>query len=121
MTRYITLRSDGDYSSHADRTSLANFLSRVPGLHQVGPQEFRSASDQPWVSVVLAASDKNGNYRVGDEPPVNINVVELICSSGGDASWYHALAGQIAEFLGWVAYEDHENRRVWPEDGSVGI
>jgi hypothetical protein len=34
--------------------------------------------------------------------------------------WYSALAAQIAEFLGWEAIEDGENRLIYPNRDHPG-
>jgi hypothetical protein len=41
------------------------------------------------------------------------NVVELFCSYSGNIEWYEQLAGQIAMFLGWEAWEDDEERQIF--------
>jgi hypothetical protein len=94
--------------------ALVEFLSALPELQRTGPDAFRAAAGQPWVSVIVAASDPAGNYSSDGELPPRVNLVELVCSYSGDPSWYDALAGRIAGFLGWVAFEHHERRQVWP-------
>jgi len=55
----------------------------------------------PWLRVVLAECDSNGNYAVDGRYSARINVVQLICSDSNDPDWYLALANRIATFLGW--------------------
>ncbi len=111
---YLTIRSDADYSSFVETACLVNFLNTLPELQQTGAIAFESASGQPWVSVILAECSPSGNYASSEEFCLKINVVELVCSSPEHAAWYQWLAGRIASFLGWSAFEDQNERQVWP-------
>lgn len=111
---YLTIRSDARYSSFATTAPLFEFLAAVPELRQTGPVEFQSADGQPRVAVMMAACSQEGNYATDGQFHRRVNVVELVCSYSGDPAWYDALAGRIAAFLGWSAFEDHAERQVWP-------
>ena len=117
MSWYLTIRSDATYSRSADTGRLVSFLAAVPELRQTGPSAFASANGEPWASVVFAACDPAGNYAGNGPAPESVNVVELVCSDAGDREWYDLLAGRIARFLEWEAWEDHGERRVWPPVG----
>jgi hypothetical protein len=114
MSWYLTIRSDEAYSQHADTSDVIRLLASMHELRQTGPADFEAAPAMPWVSVVIAMADANGNYAVGSTLPPSINVVELICSDFDDASWYESIARRIATALNWQATENHENRRIWP-------
>ena len=114
MSWYLTIRSDAGYSRFAPTAPLVEFLAAMPELRQTGPVAFEAAACQPWVSITLAACSPAGNYAADGAFVPSVNVVELVCSDAGSPAWYDALAGRIAGFLGWSAFEDHEGRRVWP-------
>jgi len=114
MSWYLTIRSDARYSEFAETIPLVAFLAEMPEVHQVGPVEFRSAYGQPQVTIVMALCCQDGNYSSNEKFIPRINVVELVCSYDGNPEWYAALACRIAIFLGWSAFEDHEERQVWP-------
>lgn len=114
MTWYVTIRSDSSYSQYADTAPLLEFLNSIPVLRPTSPDEFAAADGQPWVAVILAACRPDGNYNCNGTFNPRINVVELVCSHSHDPAWYNALATQIAEFLGWSAFEDHEERLLLP-------
>ncbi len=111
---YLTIRGALDYSRFAATAPLVEFLAAMPELRRTGPAAFEGAAGQPWVSVILAACSPEGNYASDGAPLPRVNVVELVCSYSGDPAWYDALAGRIAGFLGWSAFENHEARQVWP-------
>ena len=112
MSWYLTIRGANDYSRFAATAPLIGFLTAMPELRQTGPVAFQAADGQPWVAVILAVCSPAGNYATDGEFLPRVNVVELVCSYSGDPAWYEALAGQVAGFLGWAAFEDE--RRVWP-------
>lgn len=114
MFWYLTIRSDDDYSMSVATAPLVEFLAAMPELQQTGPVAFESATGQPWVAIVLAQCSPAGNYASDGTFVPFVNVVELVCSDTGDPTWYEALSGRIAAFLGWSAFEDHEERRVFP-------
>lgn len=114
MSWYLTIRSDAGYSQFAATAPLVEFLATLPELRQAGPLAFEAAAGQPWVAVTLAACSPAGNYASDGVSLPSVNVVELVCADAGGPAWYEALAGRIAGFLGWSAFEDHEGRRVWP-------
>jgi hypothetical protein len=109
---YITIRSDAGYSRFAATAPLIEFLAAMPELRQTGPVAFEAAEGRPWVCVILAHCDPNGNYCTDGAFHPQVNVVELVCSYSGDPAWYDALAGRIAGYLGWLAFEDHEAWQV---------
>jgi hypothetical protein len=111
---YLTICSDACFSRFAATAPLVDFLAAMPELRQTGPVAFESAPGFPWVAVILAACNPAGNYACDGTFLPQVNIVELICSYSGDPAWYDALAGRIARFLGWSAFEDHEARLVWP-------
>lgn len=114
MSWYLTIRSDDRYSAYAATAPLVEFLTAMAELRQTGPIAFQAADGQPWVAVMMAACSPAGGYATDGEFLPRVNVVELVCSYSGDPAWYDALAGRIAAFLGWSAFEDHAERRVWP-------
>lgn len=114
MSWYLTIRGAPDYSRFAATATLAEFLAAMPELRQTGPVAFEGAAGRPWVSVILAACSPDGAFASDGAPLPWVNTVELACSYSGDPAWYDALAGRIALFLGWSAFEDHEARQVWP-------
>jgi hypothetical protein len=111
--RYLTIRSDSSYSAYVEATALAEFLCSLPQLQKASDGSFNGAPGEPWVSIAMVACDAEGNYAV-DEPPREINVVELVCSELENQAWYDALAARIAVFLNWSAVEDRAARQVWP-------
>lgn len=114
MSWYLTIRSDAEYSRSVETAALVELLATLPELRQTGPVAFASAPGAPWVAVTLAACRPDGGYASDGSFLPRVNVVELVCSSSGDPAWYESLAGRIAAFLGWSAFEDAENRQVWP-------
>lgn len=116
MTWYVTIRSDARYSKYADTASLVEFLNTMPSLRQTAPDAFSASDGQPSVEVILAECCTDGNYNCDGTFNPKLNVVELICSDSHDPVWYNALATQIADFLGWSAFEDHEIRQICPSD-----
>ena len=114
MSWYLTLRSDPAYRGHAPTEPLLAFLASLPELQQTGPMAFRAAPGAPWVSLILADSDSHGCYACHGHRLERVNLVELVCSRHGPAAWYEELAGRIAAHLGWSAFEDAEERQVWP-------
>ncbi len=114
MSWYLTISSDARYSAFAETPPLVEFLAARPELRQTGPLVFEAAEGQPWVSIVLAACRPDGGYASDGAILPHVNVVEMVCSDSGDRDWYDTLAGRIAGFLGWSAFEDHEGRQVWP-------
>jgi hypothetical protein len=83
-------------------------------LRQTGPVGFETADGLPWAYVILANCDPRGAYCTDGAFLPRVNVVELVCSYSGEPTWYEGLAGRIAAFLDWSAFEDHEERQVWP-------
>ena len=114
MSWYLTIRGAPDYSRFAATAQLVEFLAAMPELRQTSPVQFEAANGQPWVCLILANCDPRGNYRTDGAFLPRVNVVELVCSHSGDPRWYDALACRIAAFLDWSAFEDHEERQVWP-------
>jgi len=114
----LTIRGAPDYSLFAATAPLVEFLAAIPELRQSGPVAFQATDGQPWVAVLMAACDPAGNYASDGAFLPRVNVVELICSYSGDPAWYDALAGRIASFLGWSAFEGREGRQVWPPTES---
>ncbi|QEL16938.1 hypothetical protein [Limnoglobus roseus] len=112
MSWYLTIRGGPDYSRFAATAPLVEFLAAMPELRQTGPRDFQAADGQPWVVVIMAACNPAGGYAIDGEFLPRINVVELVCSDSGDPAWYDALAGRIAEFLEWSAFEGE--RQAWP-------
>jgi len=111
---YLTIRSDAGYSRFAATAPLIEILAAIPELKQTGPIAFEAVAGQPWVAVILAACSPAGNYALDGADVPAVNVVEIVCSDSGDTAWYEELADRIAEFLGWSAFEDHDERKVWP-------
>lgn len=112
MTWYLTIRSDADYSRSADAERLAAFLRSLPELVQTDVNTFANAPGQPWVSLVIAMSNR-GSYANRGTPLPAVNLVDVACSYEHDESWYDALGAKIAEFLGWEAVDEHADRTVW--------
>ena len=110
----MTIRGAPDYSRFTATAPLVEFLAAMPELRPTGPVAFQAADGQPWVTVMMAACGPTGNYASDGAFLPRVNVVELVCSYSGDSAWYDALAGRIAGFLGWSAFEDHEERQVLP-------
>lgn len=110
MSRYLTIRADARYSAFAATSPLVAFLATLPELRRAGPVAFEAAEGQPWVAILMTVCSPEGNYAAeGAHLPLpQVNVVELVCSDAGDPAWYDALAGRIAAFLGWSAFDDHE-------------
>lgn len=113
MSWYIAIRGDAEHSLFADVPPLVDFLNTLPTLYQFGRREFHAAAGQPWVDVTLIRCNSKGNYATIGLSASKINLVELICSYEGDPNWYEQLATQIAQFLGWSAFEDSEDRLIW--------
>lgn len=114
MSWYLTIRGSPDYSRYSATAPLIAFLGAQAELRQTGPINFQAADGQPWVLVMMADCDAAGSYSSGGAFLPRVNVVELVCSNSVDRAWYDALAARIAAFLGWAAFEDHEERQVWP-------
>ena len=114
MSWYLTIRGAPDYSQFAATAPLVEFLAMMPELRQIGTASFQAADGQPWVSVMMFVCDKQGSYISYKALLPQINVVEVVCSCSCDPSWYEDLAGRIAGFLDWSAFEDYEERQVWP-------
>jgi hypothetical protein len=113
---YLTIRGAPDYSRFAATAPLVEFLGTLSELRQTGPVSFQAAGGQPWVHLILTACKPDGGYSPDGAFLPHFNLVELVCSYSGDPAWYDALAGRIAAFLGWSAFEDHEERQVWPPE-----
>lgn len=112
MTWYLTLRGADDYSRMADTGVVLSWLLACPQLQQSGLQSFRAAEGWPWLEVVLAQADAQGNYHTSAAQPDRINVIEFICSSHAPTVDAEALACQLARHLGWGVHEDSEGRRL---------
>lgn len=112
MSRYLTIRADARHSAFAATSPLVAFLATLPELRKTGPVAFEAAEGQPWVAVIMTVCSPEGTYASGGAYLPQVNVVELVCSDAGDPAWYDALAVRIAEFLGWSAFEDHEERQL---------
>jgi hypothetical protein len=110
----LTIRGAPDYSRFAPTAQLTDFLASMPELQQTGLVEFEAADGLPPVYVILVNCSPTGNYCTDANFLPRLNVVELVCSYSGDPTWYEALGGRIAAFLGWSAFEDNEERQVWP-------
>ncbi len=105
MTWYLTIRSDASYSRTVATDSIVQFLSELPELEQIDGNTFQSVST-PWVLVLMAQCDAEGNYSSDGQLCPEINVIELACSISGDAEWYEALACRIAQHVGWEVIHD---------------
>ncbi|MCL2310535.1 MAG: hypothetical protein FWC42_09780 [Proteobacteria bacterium] len=115
MSWYLTIRSDACYSRFTQTAPLAKFLTETLELQQTGALSFQ-AVNPPWVQIIMAHCNENGDYAIHEDSYwEQINVVELICPYEGGSQWYEALAGRIAAFLGWSAFEDSEERQAWPD------
>jgi hypothetical protein len=113
MSWYITIRSDDNYSNSIETTKLITSLSSLPELQQTSPMTFGNSIELPWIQIILAKCNDLGGYNYdGNYIPI-VNVVELICSDYEQADWYEYLAIQIAGFLNWEAWEDHEERQIY--------
>ena len=112
MSWYLTIRGAPNYSRFAPTAPLVGFLAAMPELRQTGPVAFQAADGQPWLAVMMAACSPAGSYATDGQFLPRVNVVELVCSHSGDPAWYESLAGRVAGFLGWSAFEDE--RQVWP-------
>ena len=75
---------------------------------------FEGVLGHPWVRVVLADCDDQGNYTGRDEAPAQVRLIELLCSDDGPKDWYEELAIRIADYVGWSVHEDIDDRQVWP-------
>jgi hypothetical protein len=115
MTWYITIRSDNRYSDSIETTTLVTFLSSIPTLQQTSLVTFGNAIESPWVQIILAKCDDRGNYASYHKYIPTANVVELFCSYCENIEWYEQLACQIAMFLDWEAWEDNEERQIFPK------
>ncbi|QQP94454.1 hypothetical protein [Lysobacter enzymogenes] len=113
MTWYLTLRPPARRPEAIPAQPILDWLAAQPELRQVGPAEFDAADGQPWVHVIVADGDANGNYATGAKAPERVNIVELICAYERDEDWYEALALRIAAHLGWEAFEESIGRRLW--------
>jgi hypothetical protein len=118
---HLTIRSDAAYSRSTVTRDLIELLSDIRELRQSGPASFEAASGTPWLSLVVATADPAGCYTIDGPPQPLVNLVELVCSTNEDATWYDALASRIASALGWEAVEEHEGRRVWPPAAASDV
>lgn len=114
LSWYLTIRGAADYSLYTATAPLVEFLAAMPDLRQTTPVTFEAADERPWTAVMLGVSDSAGCYAAEGAFLPRVNVVELTCSNSADPSWYLELAGRIADFLAWSAFNDHEERQVWP-------
>ncbi|AFY92278.1 hypothetical protein [Chamaesiphon minutus] len=112
MTWYITITSDDKHSLSIETTSLVTFLSSIPVLQQTSPVTFGNAIGSPWVDIILAKCNDRGGYSSYHEYIPTIDIVELVCSAYEHREWYENIATQIAEFLGWEAWEEGEERQI---------
>lgn len=114
MSWYITIRPHQALAV-SDTQVLVGFLRTVPELQQVSPVSFSTVAGQPWIDLTLAMAAEDGSWVNDGSFIAQFNRVELACS-GSDPrqDWYDALAARIAEFLGWVAEEEHAERVIWP-------
>ncbi|MEV7783295.1 hypothetical protein [Kitasatospora sp. NPDC088351] len=105
MYRYLTVRSDCRYSESTPASVLVECLDSVPGLRRTDLAFYEAEGGPDWLHVTLAACDSTGSYAVHEGTvPQRVNVVELICSSGGGPPAYEAaqaLAARMAALLGW--------------------
>lgn len=114
MTWYLTICAKGEQHPSAETRRVVDFLSSLPELRQNSPVSFESAAGQPWVAIVLAQSNSTDCYACSGEFVPHINVIDLVCSNYSAVAWYETLAGVIANFLGWTATEEDEQRQVYP-------
>jgi len=106
MCRYLVVRPDDSFSRTVATPVVAAFLATLPTLRQTSlTTRYQGAG----VQVLLLHCDPAGNYAVvADRPaPAGINRIELICSCRPQRyqDW-EALAGLIAEHLGWEVVDD---------------
>lgn len=101
-------------STDEDAAEVLQLLDSLHELRRTGPASFESGPGLPWLHLIVALADSVGCYSVQELAPSFVNVVELICSSAEEAVWYEILAERIASSLGWIALEEHSDRRVWP-------
>jgi hypothetical protein len=118
MSWYITIRSDDKYSLSIETTLLVTFISSIFGLQQTSPVTFGNAIGLPWVAITLAKCNDRGGYSSYHEYIPAIDVIELVCSVYEHPEWYEKIAIKIAEFLGWEALEDGEERQIYDRQTS---
>ena len=112
MTWYITIRSNDRYSLSIDTPSILAFLLSIPALQHTGDMQFRNTIGLPSLVVMLEKCSRRGGYGSNGEYIPVINIIELICYEYEKPEWYENPATQIAEFLGWEAWEDDEERQI---------
>ena len=114
MSWYLTISPHEGYASFVDTSRVTKFLASLPELQQNGPVSFVARPGCPAIQVILARADNEGNYAGDGSFIEEINIIEFVCPYSGNDAWYDALACRIAEFLGWTAREEMEDRQVWP-------
>jgi hypothetical protein len=114
MSWYITIRSDNTYSQFIEIAEISAYLTHTLGLGQTSPLSFFTKPEMLPCQVIIAKCNSSGNYNNNDLTILHINVIELICPYTDNELWYDLLASKIASFLNWKAFEDMEERRIWP-------
>jgi hypothetical protein len=114
MSWYLTISPSAGYAELVDTLHVTKFLASLPELQQNSPISFESRPGHPAVQIILARANDDGGYAADGSFIPQINVIELICPYSNDTVWYESLACRIADFLGWTAREEMEDRQVWP-------
>lgn len=121
MYCYLTIRPSSPAGPPSDTRRLVAFLQTLPDLHQKHPVSFGNAPGKPWVDVTIVKATGSGGWSSnGTFIPLFDRVVLVGTESPPSYGWYSALAAQIAEFLGWEAIEDGENRLIYPNRDHPG-
>lgn len=114
MYRYLTIRPSSLAGPPSDTRWLVAFLQTLPDLQQKHPVSFGNAPGKPWVDVTIVKTTGSGGWGSnGAFIPLFDRVVLVGTESPPNYGWYSALAAQIAEFLGWEAIEDGEDRLIY--------
>jgi len=114
MSWYITLRADPTYSQSVPTQRITDFLLQYPNVAQTSPVDFTFQDTNYIISIILALSDVAGNYNTNKQFIPEINVVELVVPYTAPPAPYESLAVALATHLGWNAFEDNEDRQIWP-------
>lgn len=109
MYRYLSLRSDSEYSKVVTAVEVGVLLSEYPELKRRAHLNYENKGEFPWIQIIAVFSDKNGNYAVDDANPFkNVNQIEMICASDGSDAGdmvYIKLAKKIAAHFDWEIYD----------------
>lgn len=105
MYVYVVVRGASGFSETAAGADVAGFLEQRGSLVRRGPATFAACSGTPWMEVVLARADDEGNYVVTGGPLGDVNVVEIVTMEA-HVQAASVLAGEIAGFLGWAVFEE---------------